>query len=400
ANLRVHLVDADVEVDTPNRWSRELSLGKGQLVNHLVFHDAKSKRKEVYSLFRLFDLDLGGRRLIKKKRRPESRGDFIEMHLVQALRSLTSERTRIAGLAAGQGEIPLLVLRQLFEGWDVDVRDLPLDQGQAIPQDLDFLVIASPERDWRPESLEQVRRWFEAGGRILLLQGSRCRELHRDLLASVGLRPLAAQVGHPTQHERARGLYHLAGYRLLQPTEGQSAHAITSTAVRDALPIELGFARPYDLLSDYESDRVTRNMVMHSSEGGLLMPWIHDGKDWRQAEDRGTKQGDFLLAAAVERAPGPGGGEPGRMVVIGSDEWLDGRLLLGGFNLANLDVLSNTVDWLTGRDRRIFGTPRSFRGDLAKLDRDSIRGFRYLTVGILPGMLVLMGLLVFLLRRR
>ncbi len=401
SDLRIYEADADREVDLPNRWARDLDLGSNRLLNHLVIFDRETRAKRTYSLYKLFDMDLGGPDPTRGRRRPTVRGDFIETYLVAGLKAVSEGKPRVVGMAGGHAELPLFTVRQLLKSWNAEVRDVDIDAPAARLEDLDLLIVASPEREWPEDSKNRLGEYIRSGGRLLITQGARCREYFSDLLEEAGVRPMPAQVSSPTQNVSARGIFHLYGYELLRPKPGEPAHPITATAVRDALPVELGFSRAYELKKDWDRSRILRKVVFRSGPGARTMPWIFDGKDWRQAEERGTQLGDFPLAVALElKSPGASSKPRARVLVFGSDEWLDEGPLLRGFNLANLDILANSVDWLTGREKMILGTPRSFRGNLARLDHDTFRTFRWLTIGIVPVLVLLLGCLVFLLRRR
>ncbi len=401
SDLKIYEADADREVDLPNRWARDLDLGANRLLNHLVVFDRETRAKRTYSLYKLFDMDLGGPDPTRGRRRPTVKGDFIETYLVAGLKAVSEEKQRIVGMSGGHAELPLFTVRQLLKSWNTEVRDVDIDSPSTRLDDLDLLIVASPEREWSEDAKARLGGYLDGGGRLLITQGARCREYFSDLLEESGVKPMPAQVASSTQSVGSRGKYHLYGYELLRPKPGEPAHPITATAVRDALPIELGFCRAYEMLKDWDRTRVLRKVLLRSGPGSSTMPWIFDGKDWRQAEERGTLSGDFALAVAMElKSPDAAKKTQGRILVFGSDEWLDEGPLLHGFNLANLDILANSVDWLTGREKMILGTPRSFRGNLARLDHDTFRTFRWLAIGIIPVMVLLVGCLVFLLRRR
>ncbi|HGY90529.1 MAG TPA: hypothetical protein ENK43_05090 [Planctomycetes bacterium] len=401
SDLKIYEACADREVDLPNRWARDLDLGANRLLNHLVIFDRETRAKRTYSLYKLFDMDLGGPDPTRGRRRPIVKGDFIETYLVAGLKAVSEGRPRVAGMSGGHAELPLFTVRQLLKSWNTEVRDVDIDRASAQLDDLDLLIVASPEREWSDDAKARLRKYVDGGGRLLITQGARCREYFLDLLEPAGVKPMPAQVASATQSVSSRGVYHLYGYELLRPKPGEPAHPITATAVRDGLPIELGFSRAYEMLKDWDRSRILRKVLLRSGPGASTMPWIFDGKDWRQAEERGTLNGDFPLAVAIEFTTSNATKKArGRVLVFGSDEWLDEGPLLRGFNLANLDILANSVDWLTGREKMILGTPRSFRGNLARLDQDTFRTFRWLAIGIIPVMVLLVGCLVFLLRRR
>ena len=400
--LRVHVADADQNVDAPRDWARKLGLGKGQLVNHLVIVDPRADRKKSFSFYQLFQVDLGGPDPTRGHVKPRVEGDFVEQYLLFGLKAMTrSEEKTVVYFASGHQEIEVRTVTSVLSGDDFEVRAANLGLTPRMPPDCDLLMIVSPAREWRPEALEALVEYVERGGRVLLTQGRYNREAFAPLLERFGVEYLRVQVGHPTNHVQQRGKFHLYGLDLFRPPKGRPPHPITEPSVRDGLPVYLGFSRAYRLLPDYERDRITRGWLARTGESAELVPWVFDGRDWRQARERPAPQpGDYPMMLALEIRPErPVEPDAGRMVLCGSDEWLSSDALTRGFNVANMDVLLNSVYWLTDKETLITGTPRTFRGALARLDDDEHRKFRALAVWALPILILLVGLLVALVRR-
>lgn len=401
--LNQHLVyrsaSNDREREEPISWQRRLDLPPSKFLNHVVFYNLRTKTKKAIPLDRFFDLDLGGPDPTLGFRRPLVRGDLIEPNLLQGLRAVVAAERKKTYVVGGHDERALNTA-VTFLGLD-RFELAPLEaQGDrlVIPDDADLLLVFSPGRAWPEQDLRVLEDWILAGGRALITQGEDCAEPFATLLERGGAAMENRQVGHEVLHSRQGGLYRLYGSDLLRPAHG-IPHPATAPTVAEGLPIYLGFSRPYHLTKDYEKDRVRRDVLVRSTPGGVAMPWIFDGRDWRQAPERGTELGDFPLALAFDFRRGDGE-RHGKLAVFGSDEWLATPRLNQRAEIANLDVLANVAYWLTDSEQMITGTPRSFRGAKVILSDGRDRVFQAIVMGVVPGLILLGGLLVHLMRRR
>ena len=397
--IQARLVNSETERDEPVSLQRQLGMGPGQMLNHVVFYNTRTRAKKVISLYQFFEMSLGGPDPTLGFVAPTVSGDRIESRIVIGLRAVMKRDSKRVYVAGGHGERPLRGVTDTLRNDNYDLRPLDLiNDNQKIPADCDLLLIFSPKRAWPKSALDELARFFESGGSIFLAQGMDSQEHFSSLLERLGVEMMPVQIGHPTLNVTRKGLYYLYGSDLLRPM-GNTAHTITAGTIREGLPLELGFSRAYKLLQDYERDRITRHVLARSTPNSTAMPWILDGKVWRQAPERGTSKGDFPLLLALELSQSDGSAS-GKMVVAGGDEWLKEGALKRRIAAANLDVLMNSVYWLTETDQLIMATPRKFRGELADLSGGKEKSFMYLTVAIIPGLILMTGALVFFWRRR
>jgi ABC-type uncharacterized transport system involved in gliding motility auxiliary subunit len=85
-----------------------------------------------------------------------------------------------------------------------------------------------------------------------------------------------------------------------------------------------------------------------------------------------------------------------RLVVFGSTEFVDNKFLN---NLYNRDLMLNAVNWAVGEDKQISIRPRSVRASRVALTSDQVTRIFYLSVLILPELLLLVGIAVWNRRR-
>ncbi len=397
--IHTRIIDSEIERDEPISLQRNLRMAPGQMLNHVVFYNPKTKAKKVLSLYDFYEVDLGGPDPTLGFIPPSVTGDFLETRIVIGLRSVVERKQVRIGIAAGHGERNLSSVVETLKNDNFEIYAVELlgDKPQ-IPKECDLLMIFSPSRTWPTQALLELQRFVEEGGRAFLVQGNDTKEAFPDLLERLGARMMAVQVGHDTLNRRRFGRYWLYGSDLLRPAKGPP-HEITQATVRERLPVDLGNSHAYSLLEDYERDRVKRSILLHSTAGATAMPWRFDGRLFRHAPEAGVTKGDFPLMLALE-LEGEKGKAPGKVVVVGSDDWLKEGPLRRRVEAANLDLMMNSIYWLTDTKQLIMGTPRRFRGSLVNLEGGRERSYMLLTVAIFPGLFLLFGALVFFWRRR
>lgn len=398
-HIESKLINSEVERDAPVTLQRELGMGAGQMLNHVVFYNQRTKAKKAISIYQFFDVDLGGPDPTLGFRPPGIAGNFIEARILIGLRSVMDRKTVRIGVADGHGERRLKSALEVLQSDNFDVQGVKLlAENPRIPADCDVLLIFSPTRPWPKKALAELSRYVEEGGRVFLAQGKDTQEPFSLLLERFGAKMMPVQVGHPTLNVARMGHFWLYGSELLRP-KNERPHVITEASVRDGLPIDLGATHAYEFFKDYERDRVTRQVTMRSTDGAVAMPWRFDGTVWRQAPEIGVKKGDFPLMFVGELKR-DNAELPGKVVVIGSDDWLNEGPLRRRVEAANLDLLMNSIYWLTDIDQFIMGTPRQFRGSLVNLEGGRKKSFLYLTVAIIPGLILMLGALMYFWRRR
>jgi ABC-type uncharacterized transport system involved in gliding motility auxiliary subunit len=85
-----------------------------------------------------------------------------------------------------------------------------------------------------------------------------------------------------------------------------------------------------------------------------------------------------------------------RLVAFGSDEFVDNKFLNDFYNR---DLMLNSVNWAVGEDKQITIRARSVRASRIQLTSDQVTRIFYLSVLIVPELLLLLGISVWSRRR-
>jgi ABC-type uncharacterized transport system involved in gliding motility auxiliary subunit len=275
-----------------------------------------------------------------------------------------------------------------LENQNYSVLPLFVAESVEIPENAAALVISSSDRAWFPSEIDAVDRYLRRGGRLLLLlEPERNPELSgllekwgmragEDVIleermrlfegVSLGLEPV---VSHFTEHEAVK------------PMQGQRAmFSVARTInVRQDAPEGI-LVEPIAFTSDKSWAESDVSRVFESGEAAL------------QPENDSAGPVPIAIAGiAPLRAIGePGKGEA-RLLVFGDTSFLTNQYLHQLFN----DALGKaSVAWLAGEEQLISIGSRGVRASRAFLTASQARSVFYLSVLVLPELILLLGIAV------
>ena len=396
--FRYRVLNASADFDTPQEWATKLGIAKSDLVNRVIFHNPSTGTQKSFSFYEIFRLDLGGPMASQPRRLPLERGDFLEAVFTMGLTNVMSRERRIAYITQGHEEMQVPAVESVLKGEGFVVRITNPSATGVIPKDADLLVVAGGGSPWVPHALKGVNNFVNRGGRLLLLQGKHCRESFQAVLEPCGVASERYQLGHASSHRRGQTAYDLYGWDFLGPMNETGPHTIVARLIEARNPLRWGFARPYNLLADRDREVVEVKILAHIGTDGHAVPFRFDGRTQRQRPDLGIRNGDAPFMLAIEKKSTDG--KPGRIVACGSDQWLGERELQHAYNLGNLDLLRNSINWLTDGRGPMNATPRQFRGHTVNLSHGDSASLRFLSLLLMPVSILLTGLIVVLMRRR
>jgi len=112
------------------------------------------------------------------------------------------------------------------------------------------------------------------------------------------------------------------------------------------------------------------------------------------------QSGPVPVAVAIEKGPVPGmevGLQPTRLVIVGDSVLVSNGALLGGYNV---DFFMNALNWLLERKETVTIASREPATIQVALDWGQLRRLSALVVVFIPGLVVLLGLIVWAYRRK
>ncbi|HEU6447120.1 MAG TPA: GldG family protein [Verrucomicrobiae bacterium] len=259
----------------------------------------------------------------------------------------------------------------------VAITNLELAGSQEIPMDCNLLIIAGPQKPLADSELQKISDYLSQGGRLLALLDFNSIQQPSGLetvLARWGVNVAADYVKDP-------------GQDVVVSHFGQ--HPITNPLQQYLL--QMIYPRPIAKINwrNPPANTPTVSELFYSSPNAKL------------AVDSTEPPHSYPLAVAVEQKPAAGVVNPRgttRIVVIGDSYFLGNYYIRGG---ANNDFLGYAANWLLDRPALLAGIgPRPVTEYRLLMTHAQQREVRWLLLGALPGGVLLLGGLVWLVRRK
>jgi ABC-type uncharacterized transport system involved in gliding motility auxiliary subunit len=264
----------------------------------------------------------------------------------------------------------------------------PLVGTNAIPAECGLIIIAGPNRTFEKEELARLDQYLSRGGRLMVL-------FNANVLAVTGLEALLykwnIQVGFDVIRDTSQSQ---SDNNKVILTSSYGPHPMLRSLLRSAVMLVMPRSvsqRPTPE-NTVDSPKVTE--LLYTSSGGVqLVPY--ENNTWVK-----QKTGAIPLAAAGERGAIQGlksEKASSRYIVVGDSFFLSNAL----FNhAANSDFANLAINWLTHRDNllaEIGPSPVSEYEIL--LTEKQMSELRWLFLAVIPGGVVLIGVIVWLRRR-
>ncbi len=300
----------------------------------------------------------------------------------------------------GVSEFAMALIQRNYNVWSLNLNETP-----DIPADADLVVVLAPQVAFTRESQEKLRRYLqpvsprilESGevqeskpGKLLLALNAGFTHGLNDLLLDWGI--LADDVVivdvSPSSQTPSGDLM----------INRFADHPITSLMINNSIAVRLGLSRSIreDMGRDL-SQPIVQTPLLFTSD----MAWGETNyKDVQTVQyDANTDlEGPLPVAIIAERSLQQFGIRLGpKLAVFGSADFFSNQQL--GF-LGNLPLALNTVRWLLDEEPQIQAPPRAIHRTLILLSSSQMANLRLLMVLAIPGIFVLIGILVYFLRRR
>jgi ABC-type uncharacterized transport system involved in gliding motility auxiliary subunit len=274
-----------------------------------------------------------------------------------------------------------------------------LAQAGAVPADTEVLVIAGPKTDFLGPEIDAVKTFLDKGGKLLVLLDP---VLKADQPQPAGLQGLLRDWGIDAGNDvilDVSGMGRLIGTDESVPVAASyPPHPITEDfRLLTAYPLARSMSPVDGGVNGHTAQRIVETSTRSWAETNLKS--LSGGQPAKQ--DEGDKPGPVALASAVSAAataapppatPPKEGAAPKpaetRVVAFGDSDFAsNGALGVAG----NRDLFLNTVNWLAQQENLIAIRPRDPEDRRITLTADQERRIFYLTVLIVPGLVLLAG---------
>jgi ABC-type uncharacterized transport system involved in gliding motility auxiliary subunit len=402
--------------DTPGKRTAEDLLGQyasysgGKFTWHLEDTD------KAPGLAREYGVESYGTVVIKggtgDQVRTEKVLDAEEEKLTNTLLKVTRAGKRVVYVLKGHGEREitntdrpgLSQARDQMQKANYEVKELVLARDPSIPDEASVVIVAGPRTDLFPQETEALDAYIARGGKALFMASPFQAEGLRKYLEKYGIvldddvvielspmsqvfgtGPFVPIVSEYDQHPITKDL---AGMMTLFPLTRSVEAAATPPKGTTIQPLAKTSARSWG-----ETDK---SVFSKFSKGEAIKP------------DPGEKIGPLAVALVATVDTGtkpeakPAGVEPkqpvkARLVVVGTADFASNQFLGAQ---ANKDFFLNIVSWLADEDDLLSVRPKDNKQNPIMLTSAQSRLVFWLPVAVLPGAVLLCGLMATARRRR
>jgi ABC-type uncharacterized transport system involved in gliding motility auxiliary subunit len=281
---------------------------------------------------------------------------------------------------AGYGEAKSALVAENYE-----VKKVFLAQTGAVPDDCGVLALVGPEKPLAEEEVKAIGDYLGKGGRALFMLSPGTGNQLKALLSSYGV-----VLGDDVVIDQVIDLLRGPQKVMEQYVSTYGAHPITKdlkerTLFRFTRSVTPGDAKP----------GLTVTSIAKTSQSS----WAETDterlfKESQAQQDEGVDpKGPISIAVAVDanlKTLGTGEGDA-RLVVVGTAKFADNRNINQFFNR---DFFLNAVGWLGSQEELISIRPRTVRASRIHFSADQATVIFYLSVLVLPEILLVAGLAV------
>ena len=292
-------------------------------------------------------------------------------------------------------------ISKIMEGENYGVAKLVLAQQATVPADASVVIVAGPKRDLRADELDMLKKYLARGGKVLFMLDPTEQEGSGELAGTKALlKDWGIEVGDNVLVDPRNKVIALAAR--------YQAHPITN---RFRLITVFPVARSVAAASGGTSGKFAQGLIDTSPDGWgeTDLKTLNSSGEFTKDLSKGDKAGPLTLAAAVSSpatdSPTPAQPEDPakpkekpetRLVVFGDSDFVsNGWLGTEG----NLDLFMNTINWLAQQENLISIRPRDPEDRRITLTPDQQERIFWLTVFIIPGLILLGGVATWWRRR-
>lgn len=261
-----------------------------------------------------------------------------------------------------------------------------------VPAGTDLLIVAAPKSSYTEPEVAALKKYLTEGGRGLLFLDAEFGP--GGALAETGLKPLLADFGLSLDDDIIVDPKNALPMMGLETVFARSFRPHPITKLLEGSVVVLPLARSVTALAKPPAGLTVTPLVETSADG-----WGETNlKDLEKVEkDDKDVKGPLAVAAAVEGAENPATKSRTRLVVFGDASFADN----GGIaNAANLYLVTGAANWVMEREALVAIPPRAADQLAVTLSRTDIAGVAFFVLLVLPLSAILLGLAVWIRRRR
>ena len=320
-----------------------------------------------------------------------------EQNITNAIIKVTRQTQKTICFIEGHGEPDiddaqnaraLSSLKQALADENYGTKKVLLASMAAVPDDCSVVIIAGPEKPYLPGELTALETCLNGGGRALLMLPPRTGNEFQPLLDKWGVK-----LGNDVVVDQVLRLFQGPALGLAPLVNTYGVHDITKDfKQRTVFPMTRSIHADAAGKKGLQATELVKTSP--SSWGETDLDGLFQRSEATLDPATDTK-GPVSIAVVVNgdlKQMGSGKDGTARLAVYGSVEFASNREFEGTYY--NRDLLMNTVDWLTGQADLLSIRPRAVRASRVQFSADQGTVIFYLSVLVIPELLLIAGIAV------
>ncbi|HVN88136.1 MAG TPA: Gldg family protein [Candidatus Binatia bacterium] len=267
-----------------------------------------------------------------------------------------------------------------------EIKKVLLATVEAMPDDCSAVIVAGPQKPYTEHEIDALDKYLKKGGRLAFLIPPRSGEQFVPLLDQWGVK-----LGNDVVVDQVVRLFQGPALGLAPLANTYAQHEITRDfKQRTIFPMTRSVSSSGATKAGMQVVELVK--TSQSSWGETDLEGLFQRSEAKL--DPTDKKGPVSVAAVVDaklKEMGTGEGEA-RLAVFGSIEFADNRNIEGTY--FNRDLLLNTIGWLVGQSDLVSIRTKSVRASRVQFTQDQGTVIFYLSVLIIPEVLLVAGLVV------
>jgi hypothetical protein len=341
-----------------------------------------------------------------------------EQEFTSAILSVTQAKAPKVLFTSGHGERKFDAPRSR-EGFSEVAESLKADNctveewaslgAAAVPEGADLVIVAGPRTPITEPERDVLKKYLDAGGRVLFFLDVEFPPGTRSTLSDFGLGPLLTSLGVTLDSDVVVDPKNTLPMMGAETVFAKSFRSHPVTKLLAGMPVVFPLARSVSVAQAPVPGWKATPLVETSPDGWGETNLKDLEKTGLPKKDDKDVKGPVCLAAAIEaddasRAVPDDGTKPGealkkraRVVVFGDADWASNA---GIANAANRLLLSSAVNWALERESLVAIPPKSADQVAVTLTRRDMGQVAFVVLLLLPLAAVAMGVAIWVRRRK
>lgn len=312
----------------------------------------------------------------------------VEGQVISAINYVTTEDLPIIYSVVGHGEEGFSdTLRTSLDKVNITINTLDTLSSESIPDDCSVLLINAPETDYNQDESRMIREYLQNGGNAIIFVDYKTKELTNvsSLLEYYGSTMVDGYILEENPN------YYVDEYRN-QILANVSSHEITSNVIDSGkwviAPVSTGL----------EASKTARNTLvidtlLETNDTSYSRIDINSTNPNKLEDDI---DGPFTIGTATKETHS---GVETNVIVFGTP-FLVNDNLIGNESIGNLDLLIDSVNYVTGREESITIMPKSLGMERLFIKSSQVYLWGATTIFVIPLLILSIGGVIVIRRRK